>query len=62
MIKGGNPIKLQTIRFEKFNSLLDNSTRVAEVNFYNLRPISEVGDDLHLMFVTFSPNTKGTLL
>jgi hypothetical protein len=61
MIKGDNPIKLQIIRFEKFNSLLNNSTRIAEVNFYSLRLISEVGDDLHLMFVTFSPNTEGNL-
>ena len=55
---GGDPIKLQTIRFEKSSNLLDNPNQLAGVSLCSLRILDEFDKELHFMTTILSTTVE----
>jgi hypothetical protein len=55
LLKGNDPARLQSIRFEQLNSLLGCPSQWAEVSLYSLRIIKRVGITVCSMSTTLNP-------
>jgi len=55
---GGDPIKLQTVRFEKSSNLLDNPNQLARVSLCSLKILDEPGKELHFMTTIISTTVE----
>lgn len=52
-------MKLQAIRFEHFNSLLNILTQISKMSLCSLRVVIEEDCKLYFMTITFPPSQKG---
>jgi hypothetical protein len=56
LLQGDTPVKLQTIGFEQFNSLINNPNQLVEVNLCSLRVIEDSDHFISSMTTTLQPS------
>ena len=56
LLQGDTPVKLQTIGFEQFNSLINNPNKLVEVNLCSLRVIEDSDHFISSMTTTLQPS------